>query len=76
MLFTMGIVIGKCNWGKLDVFLKNNFKPFFFLPDVFIPMPENLLVNLNENKEVRITLPYIISDIHTVSDMLDDFWIT
>lgn len=25
----------------------------FFLPDVFIPMPENLLVNLNENKEVR-----------------------
>lgn len=35
-------------------FLKIN--TFFFLPDVFIPMPENLLVNLNENKEVRTTL--------------------
>lgn len=69
----MGIVVSKYNWGKLDVFLKINLKTFFFLPDVFIPMPENLLVNLNENKEVSTTVPYIISDIHTVWDMLDNF---
>lgn len=28
-------------------------KYLFILSDVFIPMPENLLVNLNERKEVR-----------------------
>lgn len=28
-------------------------KYLFILSDVFIPMPENLLVNLNESKEVR-----------------------
>jgi hypothetical protein len=28
---------------------------FRFLVDIFLPAPENLLVNLKENKEVRVS---------------------
>lgn len=59
IFFSIGVMIGKYNSGKIFFLSKpqrQKTNTFFFLPDVFIPMPENLLVNLNENKEVRTAL--------------------
>lgn len=52
---------GYHNWTIIKSNDKINNKYFvIYLVDVFIPMPENLLVNLNESKEVRGIL-YVVS---------------
>lgn len=38
-------------------------------------MPENLLVNLNENKEVRSKDSYITKNIYIIGDMFGNFLI-